>query len=463
MRQRALRRDVLRSVIGGAALAAIPVGVARGQSNERQFTPDRHGFGFRNWSSRRQAFELPDETIDPSRNTVQESITTSWPQRAADILGVNFAQVNQELVEILTTQLRSEIVQRAGTNGHCYGMALAAQSYFEMPETLPLDREFAAAIRHPTEPLTTADAPIYHEIVQLQAEQILRFRTWLGRRALVWPDRIDVEAQLDDIRAVIDVFGTAQVSVFDSRISGHQVLAYDYEEHDDSVSVYVYDPNYPASTYEHQTQVIEFTETADGIVMEPYGRYRWVLFNRYDRIEDATGRSTATPLDHVNLDAAQLREAIFPTALVTVDTSDIDLTIVNPNGGRLGRIRGEFMDRSRGPVSRLRSAYGAAAGDYQIRLYGHQSTTYELAVRIAGPNGSRLSVVHSDQIEAEETQVFTATVPETADETGTFELTEQEFGRIPVAIAAASGGLVVGVGAHYAWQKRQRRKDSERR
>jgi len=458
VRQSVRRRGLLRSLIGVAPLSTTLVGNSRSQPGERRFSPERNGFGFRNWRSKQREFEPPE--TEPSAATIREYITSEWPRFAPDLLDVDFGQVDGALLDILTTLLRSAIIQQAGTNGHCYGMALAAQAYFEAPETLPLDKESAAAIRHPTEPLSTPAAPVYHEIVQLQAEQFLRFRTWLGRRALLQPERIDVAAQLDDIRAVIDVFGTAQVSLFSSRTNGHQVLAYGYEKHRNSISLYVYDPNYPAATYEHSTQIIEFEETDNGFTMEPYGKYEWILFNRYDRIEDATQRTAATPLDHVDLDTAQLKEMIFPTALVTVDTTDVDLTVADPNGSRLGRLRSEFMNRSLGGVSRLRSEYGARAGAYRIRLYGHRSTPYELRVRIAGPDGTRLVVSHTGQIEADETQMYTATVPETADRAGSFEPVDRGRGRLPVTVAAV-GGLTAGAGAHYLWTKRQRGTSSD--
>lgn len=391
--------------------------------------------------------------MEPSASSIREYIVTEWAQESNDLLDVDFGRVNDHLLELLTTNLKTAIVQQAGTNGHCYGMALAAQAYFEAPETIPIDRAEAASIHHPAEPLSDATAPIYHEIVQLQAAQFLRFRSWLGRRMLLWPDRIDVASQLDDICAVIDVFGTAQVSLFDSRTSGHQVLAYDYDDRRDGLSLYVYDPNFQSATYEHGTRVIEFDRRDDGFVMDPYDTYEWMLFNRYDRIEDATDREPATPADHVDLDAVNVREAIFPTALVTVDTAAVDLAVDDPNGGRLGRLRSDFMNLSRGPVARVRSTYGADAGTYRIRLYGHESTQYELQVRIAGPDGARLSVTETARIDAGETQEFVATVPNSATETGSFEPDDRNPGRVPATAMAAAGGVAAGAGAHYLWSR----------
>lgn len=208
--------------------------------------------------------------------------------------------------------------------------------------------------------------------------------------------------------------------------------------------------------YEYGTRTIEFQATDEGYSMEPYGKYEWILFNRYDRIEGATDRTTATPLDHVDLDAGEVREAIFPMALVTVDTADVDLTVVAPDGGRFGRLKSEFMNRSRGPFQRLRSGYGVAAGEYRIYLKGHRPTSYEIDVRIAGPHGVRLSVTRTAQIKADETQVYAATVPETADGTETFEAIDsgdERSRRLSTVAVAVGSGIAVGAGSHYLWTR----------
>lgn len=431
------------------SLSAIVSG-STGGSTTAGFDPSRHGFGFRNWSSQTQDFEVPD--ADPSDDRVRERLRSGWRGPAASVLGLRLTAVPDALLDALTDQLRGSLLQRAGTNGHCYGMGLAAQRYFERPATLPLELATASEVQHPAAPLEEPDAPVYREIVGLQADQFLRFRAWLGRRAMLWPDRIDVDAQLRDVRAVIDTFGTATVSLLESQLSGHQVLAYDYDDHADGTTLSVYDPNHRAELYDRQRRTIEFERTERGLSMRPYGRYTRFLFNRYDRIEDATGREDASPLDHTDLGATEVRESLFPMALVTVDSEDVDLAVSTPGGGRLGRTRGAFMDRSRWRHPRLRFAYGVDSGRYRIGILGRKTTAYTLRARVVGRAGGSLDATRSGTVEAGETRTYDATVPDDPDEEGGLEPVSD--GTPWTTVAGVAGGAALGVGACYLWARR---------
>lgn len=452
MERSASRRSVLRSAlaigtVGGGLGSGLVGSVAGGHEG---FDPTRHAFGFENWSSRTQTFESPNPQL--SVDDVSDRFGTAWVEHARSILGLQPARFSEALVGTMSTQLRETIVQNAGTNGHCYGMALAAQRYYERPETIPVPRETAAAISHPIEPLEDPSAPVYDDITDLQAEQFIRFRAWLGRRAMLYPDRIDLEAQLADVRAVVDAFDTAVVSVLDDRLSGHQVLVHDYEDRSDGTSLHVYDPNISARRYEYRRQTIELERTDDSYRMEPYRQYTHLLFNRYDRIEQATDRVTASPLDHLEVEASQLREELFPTALVTVDTTDVDLSVSRPSDRPLGRLRGAYMDSSRGAFPRLRCGYGISAGEYRIAIVGSRETDYQLRVRIAEPAGARVDETRYDRIESGETHTYVVEVPESADETGTVQRVEGESGLGRLA-AVGAGGAAIGAGAYHVWRR----------
>ncbi len=463
------RRTFLQGVLGTGTV--LTLGARRGRTGgTEEFLPQRDGFGFRNWSSRRQEFDTPRN--DPSPEDVHSHIKTGWADRAQSILGLEIDSLADPLVEILTTQLHSTLRQRAGTNGHCYGMCLTAQAYHEEPQTIPMGRETAAAIAHPTEPLESPTAPVYEDIVSLQAAQFLQFRAWLGRRAMLWPDRINVEAQLRDVRAVIDTFGTAAVTILSDQLSGHQVLAYDYADRETEngreTTLSIYDPNYRAGIYDGRTFTLEFadsganadmetdTTTDSRLAMKPYGRYTRFLFNRYDRIDDATGRS-ATPLDHLEYGRGSVRESLFPVALVTADTAAVDLSIARPNGGHLNRLSGEFMDRTRGDFPRMQYAYGVENGRYRVTVYGQQETDYEVRVRIAGEDGARLDTTRTDRISGGESHVYTAAVPATADEEGTLERQGESRWAETIGLAGVGVGLGAagGVGAYHLWNRRE--------
>lgn len=460
MRRPVSRRAILRSALLGT-IGASGVGSAVGSSPERvgmahrqnRFDPTRHGFGFRNWSSRNRPFETPE--VDLPRDRIETQIKEQWADDARSLLGLQPSQFGEVLLATITTQLRETIVQNAGTNGHCYGMALAAQRYYERPGSLPLPRESAAEIMHPTEPIDAPEAPVYREILDLQSEQFLRFRSWLGRRAMLWPDRIDLDAQLADVRAVVDTFDTAVITVLDSRLSGHQLLVYDYESNGVETILYVYDPNRQASTYEPRRRAVTIDRTDDGgRSMQPYGQYTHLLFNRYDRIEAAADRSSAAPSDHLEMRPEEIREALFPTALVTVDTADVSLSVSRPSGRPLERLRGSFMDRSNGVFPRLRFGYGIDTGRFRIALVGKRDTEYDLRVRIAGPDGVRVDDSATDRIESGETHSYVGTVPDSPDELGGLERVDTtgspwRFG------AVALGGSAVGAGAYHILRDRE--------
>ena len=428
------RRGVLRgmaAVVATAGAVGEPA-LARRQVDRGRFVPVRDGFGFRNWSTKDQYFEAPP---DPTPAEVRERVRGGWRERARALIGLDTGLLPDLLTETIATQLRLAVVQRAGTNGHCYGMTLTAQRYFERPETIPVDRPTVGEIEHPTVPIEEPTAPVYDAIVDAQAEQFLQFRAWLGRRAMIYPEWIDVGAVLRDVGAVVDSFGTATLTLFDGSIYSHQVLAYGFEEHAEGVRVPIYDPNRPAPTYVDGPPALVFDRVDGTVAMRPYGRYTGVLFNRYDRIERASDREVASPLDHLTVDRQAVRSSLFPLALVLVDSDAVEVTVVDPDGEELERTRGAYMDRSRGTHARVRSLYGADPGTYRIGVFGDDATDYGLRVVVADEDGPVVDWTASNSIDAGELHEYDVEVPE--DGRGT--------------VAAASGGwlqsgLVCGAG-----------------
>ncbi len=436
------RRHVIvgaASVVGATGVEGTALGAR--QDGESTFRPVEHGYGFRNWSLRDQYFDPPP---NPPRASIRERIRTEWRKAARYSLGVETDRFPSGLLEAIVTQVRTPLVQRAGTNGHCYGMVLTAQGYFERPETIPVDRRVASEIEDPTVPVEEPTAPVYEEITRRQAEQYLEFRAWLGRRAMLHPEWIDMRRLLDDVRSVVATFGTATLSLFDEDLFGHQVLAYGFEQDGDGVSIPIYDPNRTAVTYRGETPEIRFESDEGTLSMQPYDRYTHVLFNRYDQIERATDRDRTSPLDHLTVDRARVRDALFPVAVVTVDSADVELTVVDPNGEELDRIRGEGMDRNRGDLARLRSLYGADPGTYRVGVLGTQATDYELTAVVAGPEGTLVDATRTGSVDPGEFHAYDLSVPEE----GSGTMTRDGGGRLRPALVGGAGAVVgVAVGA----------------
>lgn len=433
-----------------ASWASATTASARQQPGSASFAPAEHGFGFRNWSLEDRYFEEPPQ---PDPAAVRERLRTEWSDKARAALGLDPAELPATLVDALARQLRAAVVQRAGTNGHCYGMILAAQRYFDRPETMPVDRPTASDIEVPTVPLDDPVAPVYDDIVTSQAEQYFRFRSWLGRQAVVYAARIDTAQLLDHVRSVVETTGKASLFLFDGSLNGHQVLAYDYRTDGETVRIPVYDPNWSALAYQQRTPALQFTRDGDAASMRPYRQYTTVVFNRYDQIERATGRDVG-PLDHVTIDQATVREELFPTMVVTVDTDAVNVTAVGPRGRELDRIESEHMDRSRGRYPRLRRRHGATPGTYRLGVYGTDETDYELSALVADTGGAIVDVTQTASIGVDERHEYELEITDAGD--GTLSRVRRAGSGPTVWTAAgALGGAAVGVLGYRAVSERR--------
>ena len=431
-------------VFGGPASAQSQAGKGR------TFRPEVHGYGFRNWSTENAYFDKPSK---PDKGSVTDLIADEWRAQAKSVLSLDVTRLPERTIEVIGEQTRNAVVQRAGTNGHCYGMVLGAQEYFSEPETIPVDRETASEIDSPTVPVESPEAPVYEDIVNLQATQYLRFRAWLGRRALFYRDRIDTRAVLRDIRAAIEKFGTAAIILYNDSEFTHQVLVYDVTELGNSIVLSIYDPNKAAPAYGRKTRKLRFKLGNGSATMEPYRRYTGVLYNRFDRIELATGRSNASPLDHLSVGGATVEKSLFPLVFVNVDTEDTAISMVGPDGTEGTRIRGANMDPSRGDPARILSHYGAPPGTYTIRVFGVSTTDYELEAVVTGSEETQVDATLESSIESGGLHEYELEVP--ADGEGTLRL--RDGGSLQpgvVGAAAAIGGLGAGALGYRAVQRR---------
>lgn len=454
-----------RHLLTAAALLATPTATRRalGASAHRaahrtrhasgdieEFSPVRHGFGFRNWSTRTQRFDPPP---DPTKREIGELIKTGWRDSAQDIIGLDTRSLAQPLVDAISLRLRIALSQRAGTNGHCYGMVLAAQKYYEDPDIIPVDRALARDIDHPAVPLDDPDAPVYDDILRLQTTQFLRFRAWLARRAMLYPHRIDARAVLDDITAVIDTFGTAAVTVFSEARAGHQLLAYRIDETPDGVSLRVYEPNTTANGHRLSPVELRFESVNGSLRMTPYRQYTHLLFNRFDRIEQTGVRDTATPLDHLTLNAAEIAASLFPFALVLADTSNVTLDVLTPSGEPVHRLSSPEMDRFRDEYPRVRSLHGTQPGTYHVSVYAHEPTDYTVRTIVADPDGAIVDESRVDTIDAGQRHTYTLEIPRTGS--GSFQPTASDRWR-PVVFGAA--GMAAGAAGYWVYDRHITRK-----
>ncbi|MFC7138138.1 hypothetical protein ACFQRB_20000 [Halobaculum litoreum] len=400
----------LASVAAATGAGPLLAGEAAGRDGrDAAFDPTRHGFGFRNWGRATRYF---DPVPAPERAWFRDRVRDGWREAARETLGLRPGDLPPVLVDAVATQLRTAVEQGAGTNGHCYGMVLTAQRYFDRPDAIPVDKRSASEIAHPTEPAASGEPAVYHEIVDRQVEQVTRFRSWLARRALLHPSWIDQAAVLRDVRAVVRETGTASVILFDGSLTAHQVLVHDVTEVDGGVRLGLYDPNLSARTHERRRPTLEFVAESEGPRMVPYDGFTGLLFTRYDQIDRATDRGRVGPFDHLRVAPERVREALFPVVQVTADDAAVDVYLTDPAGEPVRRLAGRSTARELGRTPRIGTCFGADPGEYSVTVAAREACEYTLRTVVADRAGALLDASGTERIGADEVSRCTITVPE---------------------------------------------------
>ena len=262
-----------------------------GSTDGREFDPRIDGFGFKNYATP----PIPPEPTDfVSRRELREEVTgrleTPLGTRATDTLQAGSGPRLGTVVDEIYTNAN----RLFGTKGYCYGMVAAAQWYCEEPTAVPLERDSASEIGHVNEPLEDdAAAPVRDDIERFHRQQFLDAESWLRRWALLSPDWIDYETQARELRAAIDEFGSAGITISgEDVLNGHYVLLYDYDVADDDVVFAVYDPNDPADRYvaDDPPAIGVRTDDHEPLLGSYVGTYDRFLFNPADRAISARGR-----------------------------------------------------------------------------------------------------------------------------------------------------------------------------
>lgn len=489
-----LSATAVTATLGGRARAVVGRPRVRGDA-EHGFDPASHGFGFVNWSSSSTRF--PEHDHDAvTEAEIRTAILDGWggPLRR---VGIDLA-ASPELVETIARQVYVSANQLSASNGHCYGMTYAAQRYFERPDEVPLGRPSASAFSHPEVPVDEpGKGPVATDVDALQTSQLLDPNAWIGRRGLLAPELIDLDRQLGNLRAVLDDYGTAGITLVDSSSArSHQVLAYDARRRNGRTAVAIYDPNQPASDYADGPRTLTLGRdvggtpddadgaagnsstdegsgsagdagatpaegdgspddpadgegTDGGVRMVPYGEYDTFLFNSRERIADARGE--ATPAPAFGVPAARLADLLRRPAVFTVDSSAVRLVVLDPTGRPLGRDWATFVDRARTPVHGLRYRYGASGGRYRVLVAGRADADYRLRVDAAASGGALLRESVDASIRAGEVHHYEARVPSTPDDSGALRRVD-DWSR---ELLAGAGALALGaVGGAYLLGRR---------
>jgi hypothetical protein len=452
MPRRVSRRGLLRrapaalGVLGG--VARVPGAGATESRRERTFDPRRHAFGFRNWSTAVPTYPGHDHEA-VSESEVRRVVRSEWPETLRRTLGVTLDADAEALVGSIARQLYVSANQASASNGHCYGMAYAAQAYFERPSTVPLGRSTASEFAHPEAPLGedgNDKGPVATDVDVYQNLQLLDPNAWLGRRGLFAPGLIDLAASVRNVRAVIDRFGTAAVTLLNTTtLRSHQVLVYDARREGERTRLAVYDPNYAARHYrERGPRHLEVVHGDDGVRLAPYEGYDSFVYNERDRVVAARGRADAVPGFDARTEAVAgwaLRPVVF-----TVVGESAEAVVVDPAGRRVRREHAGYEDLERTPVCAMRYRYGGESGTYRIAILGRDDGEYALRVDSATPSGELLRAEAGAAIGPGETHRYRAEIPGSAGETGSLRRLRPEGG-VPSTLVVAGALAGVGVGA----------------
>jgi hypothetical protein len=412
------RRRFLRTAgLGAFAASGLPA-VASGERPPDAFDPTRHAFGFRNWATDEPAYPEHDHGR-VAREEVIETVESDWRETFDDLFDVGVAGVANPFLDVVSSQLRVAVNQLSAANGHCYGMVFAAQRYFESPDALPEGVDAAAEVTNPEIPLDEPRGPVGDLVDEFQATQLLDLHAWLGRRRMLRPRAVDYESELAALTAVVDAFGTAGITLVDSVTrQSHQVLVYDYRRDATGVTLLAYDPNRPARAYRDGGVTLRVDPDGDR-PLSGYYDYDAFVFNRWDRAIRADAerrvpaREDSDGFDHL-LDCA---------VRFTVDTCDVSLSVVDPDGNPVGRNRSPHMDTSRTEVSHTRYRYGASPGEYRVAVVGEREATYSLHAQAASVDGSHLDRRVEAAIDPGRVHEYVARVPEGPDGDGVFRRT----------------------------------------
>lgn len=451
MNRRQFLTGVSTSLVGSAI---VPRSAAAGPPSgpDEWFDPSQHGFGFRNWSTNGGTVEQSVGAIE--EDTIREVILEDWGEPMRESVGLSIENLPEVLISLISRQIYTSANQLSGTNGHCYGIVFAAQRYYEEPDAIPLDRNAASEFTHPAEPLDDPTVhPVLDEIEWFHIRQFVDFYGWVGRRALFHPQWINYHSQLADIRATVDNYGTAGVSILNSADQIlHQVLVYDYQEEGSVTTLFVYDPNRRADRYAQEGGLltIEIDTGSDPPRMRPYGRgYDVLVFNRYDRIIRARAEGRA-PEGTLATSEAELQDHLFSIALFLAASSAVSMVVVGPDGETVSRDRSAFMDTDRSAYQDMRYRYGAEPGVYRVVVVGDNHDDYEIQALAATATESILEDTVTGSISPGEVHQYEVTIPDTPGEPGHIERVRGADGGVDPRVAAGAGaaGTVAALGAY---------------
>jgi len=395
--------------------------------------PEAYGFGFSNWGGENTF----DETFDPPHNhetITEEQFNTQfqdeWKPTLDSTLDVGVPGLAvQFLIDKLYETLQ-EGPEALHSDGHCYGMCLVVQQYFEegLPNTLPDDANQASDIPQPTGDYEEVGATIdeKHRSQALDSDT-MKVGSFLSPNTTQALESIDAEQQVDLIRSAIEENGTAVVGIGSSpeyvpdATFLHQLLAYNVDIDGESLSsadtatVEVYDPNESADFYATDARrlKIDISEPSNHPILNNDGDGYLLLYQRFELV--GPSRPDEYPLQFGSLILLDFLSRFLDGLTIIEANSPVRIDAVAPDGTTLPHPE-ESVDGT--PPSEIVYLTGADAGRYDIRVEGTGDGEYGIKVAGQAPEGGRIDDSVEGEITEGETQTVAAIVPESEDDEG---------------------------------------------
>jgi hypothetical protein len=406
-------------------------------SGQNRFDPKTHGFDFANWGLDGGGFTPPHEHNSITEEAFRAEFDQEWLPEIKNSIAVPLPRnIVTEAFEATYDTLRRG-PEQLWSDGHCYGMCIVAEKYFQTspPDSLPNDPATAASIDKPSGEYEQVGTEIDQEHrEQYFDSRVLKEAENLGPRTPQAEGTIDAEAEVKAIRSTIERDGTALVGIgsspsFYASISGnftrrlHQLIATGVTvngsslEEANTATIEVYDPNQPATFYKTNSRqlTVDVSTPTPQPIMNSSGAGYTGLYQRFGLIGPA--RSNFLPTFKLSKAVVTSFISNFTDGfIIFAANSPIRIDATAPDGTQLNHPDGTVEGV---PPEEVVYLSDAPVGEYEITVEGTGSGAYGIEGVGSVPNAGQIETEYGGRISAGETQRLSTTLPEQGEESGT--------------------------------------------
>lgn len=401
--------------------AAIRVNIYYAKNAERAYNPAQDGYSFENFNLTEMETEelvegmlttvvtnLQPEQIKEISRAMQVRKTFSAGMAAVTGVsgGLSGEQALLERIIFAPTYVLIDNylnkMMKAGSGGQCYGMSASSALYFQDPDRKPLNKPVSEMSRK--EASSNINAYVRTWFLPLYAA--LQTDTWspsLNQGVLATHQALKSSLGNDRKPLIIEFYGTKN-----GNATGHAVLGYKLiEVEGDDPTVYLYDPNFPASAIQppHPMPQIYLILNNKNWGNPTYMGYEWAVPNQIS----ATEAHSEINLEDTNVLVPGLKKSIselagvlhsLKKALIVV-RCPADALFTDSQGKSTGIENGRMINEIPGAEVLMNGEveiYRLPQDEsYQISISGTDSGELDLDV-IAAQNETDLSLVSFQKI-----------------------------------------------------------------